>query len=694
MPSSRYLDSLLQKAKEYKPSQPDKSKRVLIDSYGDVKIYKDPAEAMLSYEIPSPHYKGEEKALIDALIEIALGVITFDAAGMTIEEKKEHYKTKVVEIIDRTPELKVPNTMKEFYATAVAREMAGYGLLDPLTTDDQLEEIMVIGPNKPVYVYHRKHEVLKTNVVFYDDKDIRDLVDRVARAIGRRIDLQVPLLDARLRDGSRVNATLMPISLDGATLTLRKFKKDPLTVIDLVNFNTIDYRIASFLWLAADGAGAFPANILISGGTASGKTTSLNMLNSFIPSTERVISIEDIAELNLPLPHWIRMEVRPPGIEGTGEITMNDLVKNSVRMRPDRIIVGEIRAAEGYTLFAAMNTGHRGALTGGALIQMSDGNIKTIESIASAAFSKRRVKQLEEFEYVEIGELLKVVSWNKKTLEFESKRISRVWRKKTKQKLVKITLEGEKEITLTPDHPLYVLRTGTVLETSSESVKTGDLLACPSKIVEKIPQAIVSGNGFSLMIHATDANLQCKPVSWKAVSSVEEVDFDGFVYDFTVNDNHTYVANGIVVSNCFGTVHANSAKETLVRLTSPPINVPEVMISSLNLILMQNRIHDRRKGTLRRITEIAEVNSAAGDTPSLQTLFEWDPVTDTFKETGNESYYLQLLSKYTGFTQADIERELKLRESLLRELARNNKRGINEVCEVTQSFVPKRKLMI
>ncbi len=501
-----YLDSLLQKAKEGKPPVVEEGKKVLVDSYGDVRIYKEPGESMLLYDVPSPHYRGEEKALIDALIEIALNVVIVDGSQLTIEERKKTYVARVLEIIEKTPELKVPNTLKEFYARAVAREMVGYGLLDPLTSDDQLEEIMVIGPNKPVYVFHRKYEMLKTNVVFYEDKDIRDLVDRIARAIGRRIDLQVPLLDARLKDGSRVNATLPPISLDGTTITLRKFRKDPLTVIDLIKYGTVDFKVASFLWLASDGAGAYPANILIAGGTASGKTTSLNMLTSFVPNTERVVSIEDIAELNLPLPHWIRMEVRPASIEGTGEINMNDLVKNSVRMRPDRIIVGEVRGEEGYTLFAAMNTGHRG---------------------------------------------------------------------------------------------------------------------------------------------------------------------------------------------CFGTVHANSARETLVRLTSPPISVPEIMISSLNLILMQNRIHDRRKGTLRRITEVAEVLPGSSmDKPELQVLYDWDPVKDELRETGNASYYLQLLSKYTGLTQSELGKEMQAREDLLREMVKKGTRDIFDVCSITQGFVPKRKLLI
>ncbi|MFH0922480.1 MAG: ATPase, T2SS/T4P/T4SS family [Candidatus Micrarchaeota archaeon] len=355
MPSA-YLENMLRKAKTDKPSLPVgdekpkdalQGKRVLLDSYGDVKIYREEGEPLLLYEVPSPHYYGTEKMLIDALLQIAIGVLPLDVEALTTEEKRKRYFEKVMEIIEQTPELKVPPNSKEFYANAVVRDMVGYGLIDPLVNDDKLEEIMIIGHGKPVYVFHRKHEMLRTNITFYEDIDVRNLIDRIARAIGRRIDTQVPLLDARLPDGTRVNATLPPASIDGATLTLRKFKKDPMSVIDLINVGTLNYEIAAFLWLATDGAGAYPANILIAGGTASGKTTTLNVVSSFIPRAERIVSIEDTAELSLPLTHWIRCEVRPPSVEGTGEITMNDLVSKSLRRRPDRILVGEIRGPEG-----------------------------------------------------------------------------------------------------------------------------------------------------------------------------------------------------------------------------------------------------------------------------------------------------------------------------------------------------------
>ncbi|HLD76222.1 MAG TPA: ATPase, T2SS/T4P/T4SS family, partial [Candidatus Norongarragalinales archaeon] len=285
-----YLDSILHKAKteaQRGDTIPDAipvknvedfKKKTLVDSYGDVRIYRKLDEPLMLYEIPSPRYQGEEKSLIEGLMEIALNVITVDARALTEDEKREKYFQKILDVIDQTPELKVPVNAKEFYARAVVREMVGYGLIDPLTRDDQLEEIMIIGADRPVYVYHRKYEMLKTNLMFYQDQDIRDLADRIARAVNRRIDLQVPILDARLSDGTRVNATIPPISLDGTTVTLRKFKKDPLTVVDLMSYGTLPSDVAAFLWMACDGMGAYPANVLIAGGTASGKTTLLNML--------------------------------------------------------------------------------------------------------------------------------------------------------------------------------------------------------------------------------------------------------------------------------------------------------------------------------------------------------------------------------------------------------------------------------
>ncbi len=219
---------------------------------------------------------------------------------------------------------------------------------------------MLIGINKPVYVYHRKQGMMKTNIVFKTESELIELIDSIARQINRRIDQESPILDGHLIDGSRINATLSPVSADGPSLTILKFKKDPLTIIDLINAKTISIELSSFFWLTFDGLGVKPANVIISGGTSSGKTTTLNTLSAFVNPNERIITIEDTLELQIPHEHIIRMETRPPNVENKGELTMDDLVKNSLRQRPDRIIVDEVRGKEAITLFTALNTGHSG----------------------------------------------------------------------------------------------------------------------------------------------------------------------------------------------------------------------------------------------------------------------------------------------------------------------------------------------
>ncbi|MCX6798471.1 MAG: CpaF family protein, partial [Candidatus Diapherotrites archaeon] len=335
----------------------------LIDSYGEVKIYQLPDKPLLYYYVPVVRPTKQEKTIISTIKEAATRLITISPYRIRDPEQRAAvYKQRILEILRNSPELHIPERLFESYAENVVREMVGYGIIDPLVRDDKLEEIMIIGSGKPVYLFHREYEMMTSNIEFYSDKEIIDLINRIARQVGRRVDISMPLLDARLPDGSRVNATIPPASVDGSTLTIRKFRKDPYSIIDMITMNTLSVDVAAFLWLCVDGLGAKPANILIAGGTSSGKTTLLNCLASFVPDTERIITIEDTAELNLPLKHWIRLEARPPGLEGKGELTLDILTKNSLRMRPDRIIVGEVRHDEAFTLFTAMNTGHEGCM--------------------------------------------------------------------------------------------------------------------------------------------------------------------------------------------------------------------------------------------------------------------------------------------------------------------------------------------
>ncbi|MCX6802624.1 MAG: CpaF family protein [Candidatus Diapherotrites archaeon] len=478
----------------------ESANKIEVESYGNgIKIYKIPGEKLLYYYVPVPRPTGSEKRIIRTIKEAATRLITISPYKIRDpEQRRSVYRQRILDILQSAPEIQIPKGKMNFYTEAVIREMVGYGLIDQLVRDDRLEEIMITGDKKPVFVFHRDYEMMKTNIEFYTEEEVVDLINRVGREIGRRVDFSSPLLDARLPDGSRVNATIKPISVSGPTLTIRKFRADPFSIVDLVNFGTINTEVAAFLWLAVEGVETRPANILIAGGTGSGKTTLLNVLASFIPVTERVISIEDTAELNLPLEHWIRFEARPPGLENKGEITLDILTKNSLRMRPDRIMVGEIRHDEAFTLFTAMNTGHDGSL---------------------------------------------------------------------------------------------------------------------------------------------------------------------------------------------GTVHANTAQETLVRVTNPPMNVPETMLSGLNFILVENRLHDRKKGTIRRVTEISEVGGVLEGKAQVQAIYEWDAVKDDLRKTGVPCNYLRELGRLSGMTAQQLEKELKKRQLFLENMVKSKTRSITETSARMKSFL-------
>ena len=239
----------------------------------------------------------------------------------------------------------------------IAAEILGFGPLQPLLEDDTITEIMVNGP-KNVYI-ERKGRLHRVPITFENNDHVMRIIDRIVAPLGRRIDESSPYVDARLPDGSRVNAVIPPISLVGPTLTIRKFSRNPITVDQLIQFGSISGEAVQFLKACVEAR----LNILISGGTGSGKTTLLNVMSSFIPNDERIITIENAAELQLRQEHVVTLESRPPNIEGRGEITIRDLVINSLRMRPERIIVGECRGGETLDMLQAMNTGHDGSMT-------------------------------------------------------------------------------------------------------------------------------------------------------------------------------------------------------------------------------------------------------------------------------------------------------------------------------------------
>ncbi len=252
-----------------------------------------------------------------------------------------------------------PLSMEErkMLAQQLRDDLLGYGPLQPLLDDPNLTEIMVNGMD-PIYV-ERNGKIVETDIRFSSVTHLRRVIDRIVGRVGRRIDESSPMVDARLPDGSRVNAIIPPLAVDGAVLTIRLFAKDPFTMKDLVGIGTLTEPTADFLKSCIEGR----LNVIVSGGTGTGKTTLLNALSSYIPEEQRIITIEDAVELQLQQKHTIRLEARPPNVEGRGQVSIRDLVRNSLRMRPDRIIVGESRSGEALDMLQAMNTGHEGSLS-------------------------------------------------------------------------------------------------------------------------------------------------------------------------------------------------------------------------------------------------------------------------------------------------------------------------------------------
>ncbi|MHB1346899.1 MAG: CpaF family protein [Candidatus Humimicrobiaceae bacterium] len=249
------------------------------------------------------------------------------------------------------------NDEKIKITTDLIDDIAGYGPIEEFLNDPEITEVMV---NGPFDIYIEKFgKIYPTNKNFLDHAHLMRVIDKIVGRIGRRIDESSPYVDARLPDGSRVNAVMNPLSLNGPFLTIRKFSREPFTIEDLIEMETCSLKVADFLKACVVGR----MNIITSGGTGTGKTTTLNVLSSFIPDNERIITIEDAAELQLNQKHVLRMEYRPPNIEGKGEITIRDLVRNSLRMRPDRIIIGEVRGGEALDMLQAMNTGHDGSIS-------------------------------------------------------------------------------------------------------------------------------------------------------------------------------------------------------------------------------------------------------------------------------------------------------------------------------------------
>ncbi len=288
--------------------------------------------------------------------ELVLNEVAPKLKGLTADELAAEVKRALDQILQRE-DVEVTPLERRRFVQEMMSDTLGYGPLDPLLADETITEVMC-NAYDDIWV-EREGRVEHTALSFTDDTQYRAVIDKIVSAVGRRVDEASPMVDARLPDGSRVNAIIPPLALHGAVLTIRKFAKDPYTAKDLINFGTWTVDLVTVMEACVRGK----LNVLVSGGTGTGKTTNLNVLSAFIPDGERVITIEDSAELQLQQPHVINLETRPTSAEGTGQVTIRDLVKNALRMRPDRIIVGECRAAEALDMLQAMNTGHEGSMT-------------------------------------------------------------------------------------------------------------------------------------------------------------------------------------------------------------------------------------------------------------------------------------------------------------------------------------------
>jgi pilus assembly protein CpaF len=311
------------------------------------------ADRLAKAELPDK--MAEARARIQTRLVEVLGPTLYDST-LSEAELRELVHKRLRSLLDEE-DLQFSSQERGQIIRQIGDGIMGFGPLEPFIRDPDVTEIMVNGA-ETIYV-ERAGKLYWTGAQFHDDRQLRWTIDKIVTKVGRRIDEASPYVDARLPDGSRVNAIIPPLAVDGPALTIRKFSSDPYQTADLIAMGTLIQSVARLLEACVRGR----LNILVSGGTGAGKTTTLNVLSSFIPADERIITIEDAAELKLQQPHFVRLEHRPPNIEGRGEVTIRDLVRNALRMRPDRIVVGEVRGAETLDMLQAMNTGHDGSIS-------------------------------------------------------------------------------------------------------------------------------------------------------------------------------------------------------------------------------------------------------------------------------------------------------------------------------------------
>jgi flagellar protein FlaI len=493
----------------------------LLDSYNGTEVYDGFPYKL--YEIKETGFDDSQRVLAKYLSQIIDRTLSVGEVAERLKSKRaldflEEFNSEIVQVIEvnefltKLPSnkefselsVKLTEILKKYYpklerpdklAEHILSTAIGFGKLSPLLEDPFLEEIMVNGFQRNVFVFHKRFGMCKTNIQL-DASEVTSIINKIALSVGKKFSENDPLLDARLPDGSRANATYETVTPFGHSLTIRKFTTMPLSIIDLIANNTITAELSAFLWLMVEGMNVEPMNILIIGGASSGKTTLMNALSTFIRYNDRIISIEDTLELDLgSRENWIQMESRPK-IRNVEAVTMDDLLKNALRMRPDRLVVGEVRGEEAQTLFVAMDTGHRGIL---------------------------------------------------------------------------------------------------------------------------------------------------------------------------------------------GTMHANTAREMLLRLMSPPMSVPQSMLALLDIAVVMFRMYDRKRGLIRRVKEVAELERMEQKV-LLANIYEWDKSTDSIRRTDIPPRSMDKLAEKVGLSKMELKSEMLIRQRILEWMLQNNIRKNTEVERVIQEF--------
>jgi flagellar protein FlaI len=472
----------------------------VLESYGNVRLINRGHEKVPEYELTLPQLSEQETNILknpQLIIKDYRDALGHVDSLITSDDKESYIRKYVAEQLNKRG---VAGENQEFMiSTIVDKAFMGYGSLGPLMRDDNLEEIMVNGIGAPIFVVHRTYGMCETNLKFEDRKSFDEIIDWLSTYVGREIHETKPLLDAQMPDGSRANIAIPPAAPYGPSITIRKFKKIPYNIVELINIGSLTTELSAFLWLCVEGLGINPINMIISGGAGSGKTTLLNAMAMFIPVTERVITVEDTLELNFSfMNNWVPLEAVPSVLEPvTSKIDMESLLKNSLRMRPDRVIVGEVRGEEAETLMVAMDIGMRGSM---------------------------------------------------------------------------------------------------------------------------------------------------------------------------------------------GTIHANNARESTLRLMEEPMNVPLRMIPLINLVIVMNRIYDRRKGMIRRATQVSEIAGVEGEVVQMGDIYTWDMNTDVIKRTEFPIMLIDRLAERCNLPKRVIQLEIMRRDKVIQYMVTNNIHDNAEVLRIFQKY--------